>query len=251
MVSSLLLASVLSISPAQTPASGPIDASALKIGAPATVAELDLGKLKGDLRQIAWKPDGAEIYIQTADGDPASPKLHHYSVAATGGAIRGLDVPPDWATAFWTFKSDRSAPGIASLQIDVAQKMENVKVGTGSGRPDAAGSGSGDSVQKSAESQHQSVVQLTLVGQVVSEFVNERPIPGLMFSWGPQGSGAIAYTTREDGRLMLLDAKGRTQAVAGVKDATLPAWSMDGTRLAWAQKTGRKKYNLVSANVTR
>ena len=160
------------------------------------------------------------------------------------------DRQPEWAEEYWRFKSDRSAPGIASLRIDVEQKMENVKVGTGSGRPDAAGSGNGDSVQKSVEQQHQSVVRLTLVGEVVSVFMNERPIPGLMFGWGPEGSGAIAYTTREDGHLMLLDARGHKRAVAGVKDATLPAWSTDGTRLAWAQKTGRKKYSLIWAAVT-
>jgi hypothetical protein len=251
MLSLLLLASVVSISPVQTPPSGPIDASTLKVGAPTTVADLDLGKLKGDLRQIAWSADGTELYIQTADGDPGSETLRHYTIAVSGGAPKGLDVPPPWAAAYWTFKSDRSAPGIPSLQIDVAQKMENVKIGTGSGRPDAAGSGSGDSVTKAAESQHQNVVQLTLVGEVVSEFVNERPIPGLTFSWGPAMSGAIVYTTRGGGALMVLDRNKHKQKVAGVKDALLPAWSTDGTRLAWVQKSGRKKYTLVWAAVTR
>jgi hypothetical protein len=244
MLSRLLLASVLSISLGQTPPSGPIDVATLKVGAPATVGELDLGKLKGDLRQLAWSADGTELYVQTADGDPGSEKLRHYIIPVAGGAPRGIDVPPAWATSFWTFKSDRSAPGIASLQIDVAQKTENVKVGTGSGRP-----GSGD-VGKTAEGQHQSVVQLTLVGEVVGEFVNERPIPGLTFSWGPAMSGAIAYTTR-DGELMFLDRSKHTQRVAGVKDALLPAWSTDGTRLAWVQKSGRRKYSLLWATVMR
>ena len=71
-----------------------------------------------------------------------------------------------------------------------------------------------------------------------------------MFSWGPAFSGAIAYTNR-DGQLMLLDEKRHKQTVAGAKDALLPAWSMDGARLAWVQKSGRKKYTLVWAAVTR
>jgi hypothetical protein len=227
-----------------------IDVSALKIAPAATVAELDLGKLKGELRQIGWSPDGSELYVQTADGDPGSEKLRHYSVAASGGALKGLDKPPDWAVTYWTYKSDRFAPGIASIAIDMEQKLENVRVGTGSGRPTDAGSGSGDSISKAAESQHEQVVRLTLFGENVSEFVNERPIPGLMFSWGPLASGAIAYTDRE-GHLRFVDRHKRKQQVAGVKDAVLPAWSTDGTRLAWAQKTGRKKYTLVWAAVAR
>jgi hypothetical protein len=71
-----------------------------------------------------------------------------------------------------------------------------------------------------------------------------------MFGWGPVGSGSIAYTDREFGHLVLLDRNKHKQAVAGVKDALLPAWSTDGTRLAWVQKTARKKYALVWATVS-
>jgi hypothetical protein len=228
-----------------------IDASALKVSAPTTVAELDLGKLKGELRQIAWSPDGAELYIQTADGDSNNEKLHHYSVPSTGGAPKGLDKAPEWATTYWTFKSDRFAPGIASIAIEMAQKAENTKVGTGTSRPGSNGAGGGGfDVERSAEGQSQNIVRLTLFGENVSEFVNERPIPGLMFSWGPLASGAIAYTDRE-GQLWLLDQHKRKQRVAVAKEATLPAWSTDGTRLAWAQKSGRKKYILVAASVAR
>jgi len=33
-----------------------------------------------------------------------------------------------------------------------------------------------------------------------------------------------------------------TKTISKVKDALLPAWSTDGERLAFLQKTGRKKY---------
>ena len=65
-----------------------------------------------------------------------------------------------------------------------------------------------------------------------------------------RASGAIAYTDREFGRLMLLDQHKHKQTVSGVKDALLPAWSIDGTRLAWVQKGGRRTYNLVWATVS-
>ena len=106
-------------------------------------------------------------------------------------------------------------------------------------------------IEKTAEGQHQNFARLTLLGETISEFVNQMPIPGLMFSWGPSGSGAIAYTDREFGHLTLLDQRKHKHTVSGVKDALLPAWSTDGTRLAWVQKSGRKKYTLVWAAVSK
>ncbi len=259
MLVALSSASILSGAAAgQSQPARAIDVAALIIGAPTTVAELDLGKLKGDLRQIGWAPEGGRLYIQTADGNPQSPKLHHYWVAIEGGAIAGVDAQPDWAQAYWAFKSDRSAPGIGSLMIDLEQKLETLKVGTGSaGALDRESGGVGGNVgnvetmaKGNDQNQKQNVMRLMLLGETISEFVNERPIPGLMFGWGPDKSGAIAYTDR-DGRLMLLDQQKHKRTVTGVKDALLPAWTTDGTRLAWVQKSGRRKYTLVYATVTR
>lgn len=250
---------LLAISPAQTPGTA-VDASALKVGALATVTELDLGKLKGELRQIGWSRDGAELYIQTADGSPQSEKLRHYVLPIAGGEPKSVDAEPEWASDYWGFKSDRFAPGLRSLMIDFEQKQEKIKVGTGSGRPgdmaSAGGSGAGAGsvpvdIEKTAEGQFQNYARLLFAGEIISEFVNQMPIPGLMFSWGPVGSGAMVYSDREPGRLILLDQHRHTQTVAGVKDALLPAWSTDGTRLAWVQKAGRRKYTLVWATVSR
>jgi Tol biopolymer transport system component len=134
--------------------------------------------------------------------------------------------------------------------IEFEQKLEKMKVGTGSGRPGEMGIGAGVSADKIAEGQQQNVARLTLLDETISEFVNQKPIPGLMFSWGPAFSGAIAYTTREAGQLILLDRNKHKQTVSGVKDALLPAWSTDGTRLAWVRKDGRRKYTLVWATVS-
>ena len=191
------------------------------------------------------------MYLQTADGTPPSETLRHYLVPVAGGAPKPVDAEPEWAKAYWDFKSDRFAPGLRSLMIDFEQKLENTKIGTGSGRPGEMGVAAGVSADKIAEGQHQNVARLTLLGETISEFVNQNPIPGLMFSWGPLGSGAIAYTDRELGHLMLLDQHKHKHTVSGVKDALLPAWSTDGTRLAWVQKSGRKKFTLVWAPVTK
>ena len=235
----------------------PLDATAIKAGAPVLVTELDLGKLRGDLRQIGWSPDGTELYIQTVDGTPPTEHPRHYLVPATGGAPANVDRQPEWAQVYWAFKSDRSAPGVPTLMIDVKQTLENLKFGTGSAGAadggDRAGGGtvmSGANLDRAAQSQKVTVWRFTLLDQVVSEFVNQRPIPGLMFSWGPRGTGVIAYTDA-DGRLMLLDQERRRQTIGGVRDAVLPAWSTDGERLAYAQKSGRRKYRLMSLSVAK
>jgi hypothetical protein len=257
MISAVIVAWALrlaSLAQGAPPATS-IDVSALKVSAPTTVIELDLGKLKGELRQVGWAPDGTQFYIQTADGPATNPKLRHYAVAIGGGAVNSLDTQPDWARSYWEFKSDRSAPGIGSLMIDVEQRYETLKAGTGpagaldrEGNP-LGGVGNVDSLAKGTDQyQKQLVTRLKLFDEAVSEFVNQKPIPGLMFSWGPEKSGAIAFTDR-DGRLLLLDQKKHKQSVSGAKDALLPAWSIDGKRLAWVQKSGRKKFTLVYAAV--
>src|SRR5262245_40491025 len=96
-----------------------VDISALTIGAPVTIAELDLGKLKGELRQIGWSEDGRRLYLQTVDGNPPSAKTRHYWIAVEGGAVMGIDAVPGWAAEYWAHKSDRLAPGVESIAIDV------------------------------------------------------------------------------------------------------------------------------------
>lgn len=250
----LLAAWLLSISPAQT--SAVVDASTLVVGAPAVAAELDLGKLKGELRQIGWDPDGVRLYVQTSEGNLASPGFHYYIVAASGGAIEPAKDAPEWAASYWAFKSDRFAPGLGSLFIDVRQSLENLKYGTGSaGLIEGADRGGtvnigSQNVDRAALSDKMRVVRLVLLDQPVSEFVNEAAVPGLMFGWGPTGSGAIAFTDR-DGRLFLFDRNKHKQEVAAARNALLPAWSQDGSHLAWVQKAGRKKYTLVVAAISR
>lgn len=195
--------------------------------------------------------------MQTTEGSPQSPKLRHYTVAASGGAVESIDMQPDWASVFWAFKSDRAAPGLGWLMIDLEQKLETLKYGTGSsGAADGVNLAAGgptvsaNDIDREAQRQSQRVFRLTLLDETISQFVNQQPIPGLTFGWGPEKSGAIAFTD-VDGRLILFDQKKRKRTVAGARDALLPAWTLDGTRLAWVQKSGRKKYAIVTAAVER
>src|SRR2546429_306275 len=129
---------------------------------------------------------------------------------------------------------------LAEQTLGIAMPLDAtaIKAGAADGG-DRAGGGavmSGANLDRAAQSQKLTVWRFILLDQIVSEFVNQRPIPGLMFSWGPRGTGVIAYTDA-DGRLTLLDQERRRQTIGGVKDAVLPAWSTGGERLAYAQKT--------------
>jgi hypothetical protein len=233
--------------------SGPLDVSTLKIEAPTAVTELDLGKMKGELRELAWSSDGSELYIQTAEGDQPAPTLRHYVVPASGGPVTMVGGAPSWADAFWAVKSAQSAPGIASLPgaaplvIEAQKNTEKVNGMSRVGRDSGFDAGQVSAANETSATANTLV--LSLLGEVVGEMSAAQPIPGMTFSWAPAGTGAIVYTDH-NGRMLLLDQHKHKQTIAGVKEATLPAWSTDGGRLAWAQKSGRKKYTLMTAMVS-
>ncbi len=112
--------------------SSSLDVSSLTIGTPTVVAQLEVGALKGELRRVAWSPDGSELALRTAEGDKPTDRVHFFTVATAGGPVVAVEREPDWATDYWAFKSDRSAPGLAGVMIDVQQTIENIKIGTGS-----------------------------------------------------------------------------------------------------------------------
>ena len=228
----------------------PLDVSPLAAGRPVVVAEVDSSKLKGDVRRLAWAPDGTTLYLQSVEGKPPSEKLHHYSLQVAGGAPVPVEREPEWAARYWAMKQDRAAPGMPALVIDIWQGIETLKPGVGAAgvldrqSSPAAVAGNNPSVENLANGTHgdqpATVTRLKLVGEDIAVWINERPYPGARFSWGPPGSGALVYVG-EHGELVLFDQKKRRQKVPDVKDAFLPAWSADGGRLAFVQKTGRKK----------
>ncbi len=245
----LVLAVLISSWLAQQVPATLIDVTTLKLGVPTVVVEIDTGKLKGEPRRLAWSPDGAVLYLQAGEGNPPQEKLRHYTVRIDGGPVMPVESEPDWAAEYRAVKQDRTAPGLPSLGIEVDQRQETLKSGMApAGALDRTGSPESTAGTISPDAGHGNqdarVVRLTLLGQVVGSWMNERVIPGARFSWGPAGSGAIAFVG-EGGCLVLFDRGKRTQVLKDVKDALLPAWSSDGARLAYLAKSGRKKY-LVS-----
>jgi hypothetical protein len=255
-----LLVVALALSPRPAAQGASIDASRLTFGAPVLVADVDTSKIKGELRRLAWKPDGTTLYLQSVEGKPPGETVRHYAVDVAGGTLTALDLEPDWAAQYWAVKQDRVAPGIPSLQIEVQQAVEKLRPGAGAAgvldrqsSPDAV-AGASPNPENLANSQHgdqfATVVRLKLVGEEIGVWINERPVPGRKFSWGPTGSGALVFTGAH-GELVFLDRGRHRQSVPDVKGAFLPAWTTDGGRVAFIQPSGRKKLSISWMAVTR
>lgn len=241
----------------QTPAAA--DASALTFASPVQIAELDMGKLKGEPTRLAWSPDGSQFYLQTTEFKTnGSRRDRHYLVA--GSQTRSIEAVPEWAGKYWAWKSQQASPGAPAFKIEVAgPETRTVRATAAPMGGDYARGGTGagtegttvtEATAVAQQSQTVSVITIRLKGEVVGEFVNAPLTPGLTFGWGPAPLPVIAFTSK-DGKVLVMDEQGRKKEVAGASAASLPAWSDDGAKLAYLKKDGRRTYKLFVTGVTR
>ena len=176
-------------------------AAHVKLSPPVEVAQIDLGKLGGTLvSQLAWSPDGNELYLQTQTEDKQGlPKdTYHHVMPAEGGSLKKVGAPPDWAGAYWTWKSGQTAPDDPAFKISVSQEKRVASATAipmggdlAKGGADTGAGGSGASAESVAAAANASmnalVTTMLLKGEVVGEWVNHRTIPGTTFGWGPAG----------------------------------------------------------------
>lgn len=241
-----------------------IDPAALRVETPVSIAQIDTGRLKGEPSRLAWSADGAQLYLQTAERRDGAEVRRHYLIAASGGRPAAVDSQPRWASEYWAWKSAQAAPGTPAFKIAVDSERRMVRStatprGSGlagmGGDPGAgieAGSGraGGADPVTVGEAQQATIYRMTLGGDVIGEWINAPIVPGETFGWSPAALGLIAYANR-NGQIVILDAAGRRAVIEGTSGATLPAWSEDGTKLAFLRKTGRKKYMLNVAAIGR
>ena len=232
-----------------------IDASQLTLDTPTTVAVVDTDKIKGEPWRLAWSPDNEQLYLQAMKRNrDGSMELTHHVVAIKSGAVEKVDVEPEWAKTYWTWKSDRAAPKNPAFSIELDQQ---IKTENATSRPmggDLARGGTTGGVGASVEeaSGHMGtnvrIITLLLKGEVIGQWKGEPFVPGLTYGWAPAGMNAMAFAA-QDGRLTVLDEQGRKQKIPSSKDARLPAWTADGRRLAWAEKQDKKKFRIQVASI--
>lgn len=244
----------LTITQAQVPV------ASIKV-APSSTINIDLGKLKGKLvRQLAWSPDGAELYLMTYDQnqDASIKKAYHFVIPVATGVPRSVDAAPKWAEEYWSWKSGQASPDDPSLKIDVSSERKRVSavsvpfggdLARGGTDGSANGLSSDQAMAAANASQMSDVRTMRLKGQVVGEWVNHPIVPGQTFGWGPKGTGVFAYAEQKSGRLILMDQSGEKLTVDGTREVSHPAFSNDGSRLAYLEGRGRNRFALVVASV--
>jgi hypothetical protein len=222
-------------------------AEAMTFGVPRQVGVLE--KIKGEPIQIAWSPDGTEIYLETGNrtriGTFESQK--HYLVNVSDGKPKSIDAPPQWATDYQAWKSNKWAPGIRTFAIDISEEKRTqraVNIPMGGDLAKGGGSGGGtstdDVVDAAVTSQMQHVITLHLKGETVGEYVDMQFVPGYTFGWAPQSFGtAIAYGNMQ-GHLAVMDQQGGKKELPSTSHVLIPSWSDSGKQIAYLQKDGKK-----------
>jgi len=239
----------------------PADARQVSLGEPRVLAEIDAGKIKGDIVRLAWSPDGTEFYLQAAerDGRGAIKVAHHYTIQAGSRALKSVDQEPPWAAAYWTWKSGQASPAASSFKISVDSEQKSVRATaapmggayTKRGTPDAtAGTTVGDVASAADQTQMQQVYTLKIRNETIGAWTNEPVMPGVNFSWAPSPLRMLVFARREGGPLTAVDESGRKQELKGAKAALVPAWSGDGKQIAWLERRDKKKLELTVAEVS-
>jgi hypothetical protein len=255
----VITALALAVAASVPTAAQPIKADVLTFAAPAEIAEIDIDKLKGQPARLAWSPAGDELYLQMLEGNFGQPgRVRHYTFNAGSGKRQDLQSEPAWASAYWTAKSAQTSPDGSAMKIELKSETRATSSAPAPMGGDLArggtsinpGTSAGDAVAAAYARQTSLVHSMLLKGEVVGEFVNSVIVPGLTFGWGPAGSHVIAYVAHKGGRVVVMDAAGTKKEIEGTKDALLPAWSPDRSRLAWLQKEGRKTFVLQVARAS-
>ena len=236
-----------------TPA--PLDASKLTIGPAMTVATIETGKIKGEPWRLAWSPDQQQFYVAGRKVKNNTAEVWHWVVDARSGSIGETEGVPGWADKYWEWKAAQAAPGAPMLKIALDTQRKNQSATarpTGGalarGGVDAGGVGASMDDVAGQSSQNVTVIDLRLKGELIGHWENEPMAPGLTFGWAPKGTNAIAFAN-PSGRLIVMDEQGRKREVDS-SNALLPAWSDDGSKIAWLERMDKKKYRLIVAPVT-
>jgi hypothetical protein len=241
----------------------PVDAARVALSPAIVLASFTGSEVKGFPLRLSWSPDGRQLHIRVVQRDRwANEKEWHYLVRVADGKLSPSEAEPAWSTGYWYMKSLFDCPGVPGFKFDIesqTKRMQATASGAGgsiaqnSGDPYGAGFELGPQgqaiLQGAQQAQTVTTTTLRLKGQLVSEFVNTTAIGGLLYGWGPEGAGVIAYANTKR-KLVVMDRKGVRQEMKDSKNVLLPAWSPGGARLAWIEQPKRGRYVLKVCDVT-
>jgi len=229
-----------------TPIAGPM----FSVSPPATIADLDFGRLKGVPSCLAWSAAGDELYLQTVDDKTT---IRHF-IIRVGAEPQPTDGEPIWASTYWEWKSSRTVPGHRELVIQVSTHHDLDQIPSQDLHAKAAGIDNGVTATRGMADVGigaKTVRTLMLRDEPIGEYVDTPLVPGMTFGWSPELLQSVAYVPHS-GHLMLMDVvSGVKQEVASTAGVQLPAWSPDGSAIAFLQKTGKKTAALMRVSVTR
>ncbi|MGE5362029.1 MAG: hypothetical protein ACM3NQ_23685, partial [Bacteroidales bacterium] len=242
-----------------------VDVSTLQVSAPVLVAEIDTGKVQGEPVGLAWNADGA-LYLRVVQADAfGNQKTSHYLIATKSlpSALQPTDAVPAWAASYWVMKAQLFSPKDPSFRVDVDQRAQRARTtnvanaGDLAGMSSAAlppvggeGASSATTMDAANKSYQSTVTTMRVKGQVVGEWENVAPQPGMRFGWSPATAPitALAYAAQNK-RLAVIDAQGHKQEIAATSNVLLPAWSTDGKRIAFLQKKDKKHYAVMAVDI--
>lgn len=209
-----------------------------------TWTTIDVAKVKGRPAQLAWSDDEAELYLQVVQGVTVeSLKVRHY-LLKTNAEPMPIDRQPNWAQAYWKWKSAKSFFGDSLLTIAVETTRAVVDEPRDRNTAYLNSERKAPATLESKAGTVRTVNRLLLRGHVIGEFVDEAIFPGYTFSWSPESLGMIVFRSPGGGRLTIMNAEGETQTIEDGKDISLPAWSESGNAIAYLEPVGRQKFAL-------
>jgi hypothetical protein len=176
---------------------------ALRFSSPTTIAELDMGKLKGEPFRLAWSDDGTQFYVQTIENRGRSNEKKRHYLFLADGKKQDLDAEPQWAADYWTAKSGQAPVDNPMLKIQVKTETRQARttsspmggdLARGGAVPGDVGTSVGDASSAAYTTQEATVHSMMLKDASIGEFVNSVIVPGLTFGWGPKGSSGSNVT---------------------------------------------------------